>query len=750
MVASKMFDESISEKSPETIEELISKVQSYNPHGDVSVLKRAYDIANNAHAGQVRRSGEPYIIHPLGVAGILADLRLDIPSVATGILHDVVEDTIVSLEDIEKNFGPVIRDLVDGVTKLSQMKFRHTHEKQGENIRKMIVAMGKDVRVILVKLADRLHNMRTLKHLPFEKQKRIAEETLDIYAPLAGRLGISSVKVELEDLSFRYSNPEQFYDLAQKIQKKKNERDKYIEDFKEILQREIKARTNFHFEVSGRSKHLYSVYKKISERNVEFDQIYDLLAFRVCVSSVAECYEVLGVIHSFLKPIPGRFKDFIAMPKTNNYQSLHTTVIGPGGDRIEIQIRTFDMHRVAEWGIAAHWKYKEDGDGAAAHNVEILAVDKFNWLRELVSVHQGTAHSDEFLENIKTDLFESEIYVFTPKGDVKELPEGATPIDFAYSVHTDVGHRIVAARVNGKIVTLKYKLRNGDTVEIITSKTQQPSKDWLKICVTSRAKSKIRAHVKAEQRQRALVMGKEMLERSFRKESIPLQKYFEGPKFDKLLRDEGCASLDDIYIRVGYGKITPQKVIDEIVPEKVTSKPTEQEQKQETYLSKALKSAVFRTRKSSSVIKVDGMNDVLVRYAKCCLPIPGDPILGFISRGRGITVHRADCEKAFELDQARAIDVEWNIGQAEATPERQVRLRVQSQDKAGLLSSMSEVFASRGVNIHNVRAKASRDMRAVSIFDISVKDTKQLSEVIADLQKLPGVIEVVRTSFSTE
>jgi GTP diphosphokinase / guanosine-3',5'-bis(diphosphate) 3'-diphosphatase len=744
MQTAKLFDEGINEKSPETIEDLIEKVRAYNPQADFQILKDAYDLAEGAHKGQLRRSGEPYILHPLGVAGILADLHLDVPSIATGILHDVVEDTVVSLVDIEKKFGQVVKDLVDGVTKLSAMKFRSTHEKQGENIRKMIVAMGKDVRVILVKLADRLHNMRTLNHLPLEKQKRIAEETLDIYAPLAGRLGISSLKIELEDLSFRYSNPDQYYDLVQKIQKKKNEREKYINDVKDLLARDIKNKSNFSFEVSGRPKHLYSIFKKMTFRSVEYDQIYDLLAFRVCVNSVGECYEVLGVVHSLFKPIPGRFKDFIAMPKNNNYQSLHTTVIGPGGERIEIQIRTHEMHLIAEWGIAAHWKYKEESRGVSK-NLENMAVDKMNWLRDLVSIHQTTNSSDEFLENIKSDLFDSEIYVFTPKGDVKELPDGASPIDFAYSVHTDVGSRIVAARVNGKIVTLKHRLRNGDTVEVITSKTQTPSKDWLKICVTSRAKSKIRAFVKVEQRKRAMELGKEYLERSFRKENIPLQKYFDGPKYDKLLKDEGCASLDDLYIRVGYGKLTPQKVIEDLVPEK-TAKDTPSEPENESFLSKAFKSAVNRSRKSASVIKVDGMNDVLVRYAKCCMPIPGDSILGFISRGRGITIHRSDCEKAFEMDQARAVDVEWNKTSQTEAPERQVRLRVMSQDKAGLLKSMSEVFASRGVNILNVQARTSRDLRAVSTFDISVRDIKQLNEVMGDLQKLAGVLEVIRTS----
>ena len=544
-------DEIVQGADPENIDELVQSIRSYNSDIDEELIREAFAFSEKAHDGQLRRSGEPYISHPLGVAGILARLRMDSATVITALLHDTVEDTDVSLDDIEKKFGETVRHLVDGVTKLTKMQFRHTHEKQGENIRKMIVAMGKDVRVILVKLADRLHNMRTMKHMPYEKQKKKAQETLDIYAPLAGRLGIMSLKVELEDLSFRFSQPDQYYDLVQRMDKKKTEREKYIAEFRELLKSEVKSRTSFDFDVYGRPKHLYSIHKKISQRNLDYDQIYDLLAFRVIVSTVPECYEVLGVVHSIWKPIPGRFKDFIAMPKTNNYQSLHTTVVGPGGERIEVQIRTQDMHEIAEWGIAAHWKYKEKkADGQIGN----IAVDKMNWLRELVSIHQQTGDSDEFLENIKTDLSESEIYVFTPKGHVKELPEGATPIDFAYSVHTDVGNSIVAARVNGRIVTLKYKLRNGDTVEVITSKTQVPNKDWLKYCVTSRAKSKIRAVVKEEQRKRAQELGAEILERSFRKEGLPTQKLFKGPEFEKLLKDEGCGNLEELHIRLGYGK----------------------------------------------------------------------------------------------------------------------------------------------------------------------------------------------------
>ncbi len=740
-----LSDDSIIDNSPETLDELLKLVESYYPSADLDFLRRAYEFSEKAHSGQLRRSGEPYISHPLGVAGILAELRLDLPTIATGLLHDTVEDTHATLEDIEKNFGPVVRHLVDGVTKISKMSFRNTHEKQGENIRKMIVAMGKDVRVVLVKIADRLHNMRTLNHMPPEKQARIAEETLDIYAPLASRLGIQAVKIELEDLSFRYATPEAYYSLAQKVAKKKKEREKYIDDVKKLLTTELEKNFKSKFEVTGRPKHLYSIYKKMEMGGIDYEQVYDVLAFRVCVNTLPECYEVLGLAHSLWKPIPGRFKDFIAMPKANNYQSLHTTVNGPGGERIEIQIRTFEMHLVAEMGIAAHWKYKEAGRGGE-QEIDSSVVDKFHWLRELVNLHQQTKSPDEFLENVKTDLFESEIYVFTPKGDVKEFPDGATPIDFAYSVHTDVGHHIVAARVNGKLVPLKYQLQNGDRVEVITSKNQAPSKDWLKICVTTRAKAKIRAHVTAEQRKRALEIGRELLDKYSRKVGHSPQKAFTGELFDKYLKNEGCSNLEDLYIRVGFGSVTPAQVMENILPEKPTVV-AETEATEDNFLQKAFKAAIHRNKKTASLIQVDGMDDVLVRFARCCTPIPGDPIIGFITRGRGIVIHRSDCEKAFEMDQDRQIDVAWS-GQKTQEASRLVRVRVVSHDISGLLKQMTEVFSSFGVNIHNAQARTTKDLKAICIFDVSVRDTEQLSQVITSLTKLKGVIGVTRMTHS--
>lgn len=731
------------DSGPQTVEDLLELVRSYNPKGDLSLIEKAYAYSEKAHAGQIRRSGDPYILHPLGVAAILAELRMDTPSIVTALLHDTVEDTNATLEEIEKLFGPTVARMVDGVTKISLMKFRNTHEKQGENIRKMIVAMGKDVRVVLVKLADRLHNMRTLNHMPPEKQSRIAMETLDIYAPLASRLGINALKIELEDLSFRYAYPEAYYSLAQKVAQTKREREKYIDDVKRLLSGELEKKTRVKFEISGRPKHLWSIYKKMRARNIDYEQVYDVLAFRVNVNSIAECYEVLGMVHSLWKPVPGRFKDFVAMPKNNNYQSLHTTVIGPGAERIEIQIRTFEMHQVAERGIAAHWQYKE---GASEDEIDLDSLKKFNGLRELVKEHQENTDADEFLENIKTDLFEGEIYVFTPKGDVKELPEGATPIDFAYALHTDVGSKIVAARINGKMVPLKHKLQNGDTIEVITSKTQTPSKDWLKICVTTKAKSKIRQFVKVEQRKRALELGREMMEKAFRKAGISVQRAVEKPEFAKFSRDHGCAIPDDLWVKVGFGAITPQAVLDGLNITHVEEKeaPANPEA---GFLKKAFQAAVGRKKASASLIRVDGMDDVLVRFAKCCNPIPGDPIMGFITLGRGIVIHRADCAKAFELDQDRRMDVEWS-GTSAPEAGRVVTVRVVSHDTAGLLKLMGEVFSTHGINILNAQARTTKDLKAICTFDVNVKNTQQLSQVMSDLSKLKGVIGVTRITHA--
>jgi GTP pyrophosphokinase len=734
----------LSDRTLRTLEDLNQKILSFYPTADLKVVEKAYLFSEKMHEGQIRRSGEPYISHPLNVAAILADLNLDLDSIITGLLHDTVEDTHATIEDIRREFGETVAALVDGVTKISKMQFKTSTERQGENIRKMIVAMGKDVRVILVKLADRLHNMRTLNHMAYEKQARIALETLEIYCPLASRMGISALKIELEDLSFRFYRPDMYYELSQLVQKTEKERAQYIDEVKKMIYKDLQGSGFKEFDIQGRSKHSWSIYRKMQNRNIDYNQVYDVLAFRVIVDSVAQCYETLGHIHAMWKPIPGRFKDFIAMPKANNYQSLHTTVIGPGGERIEIQIRTKEMHLIAERGIAAHWRYKERG------KINEDTAEKFEWLKDLVNWNKQVRNSDEFLDTVKTDLFESEIYVFTPKGDVREFPEGATPLDFAYAIHSDVGNRCMGARVNGRMVPLKYKMQNGDTIEVVTSNTQQPSKDWLKMCVTNKARSKIRLFVKEEQRKHSLILGKELVDREFRKFGAASAKYLKGENYEKLKKDFGIHDDNEVLVRVGYGKMEPRMVVERTAPELLASqhKQVPEEKKNPNFMQKVFKSAAQKMKKTGSLISVGGMDDVLVYFAKCCTPIPGDPIVGFITRGRGVTVHRSDCRKAFEFDQMRKVDVEWNTSSSDQIQDRTVKIQVVSQDIAGLLKLMSEAFAVQGINIANANIRTTRDKKAISTFDVGVKNVSQLNQVILDLQKIRGVIGVSRQSSS--
>ncbi len=735
----------LSDKQLRSVEDLNRRILSYYPNADLAIVDKAYHFSERMHEGQIRRSGEPYISHPLNVAGILADLHLDIDSIITGLLHDTVEDTHATVEDIRREFGDTVAALVDGVTKISKMQFKTSTERQGENIRKMIVAMGKDVRVILVKLADRLHNMRTLNHMAYEKQARIALETLEIYCPLASRMGISALKIELEDLAFRFYRPDMFYELSQLVQKTEKDHSQYIDEVKRMITKELGTSSFKDFEIQGRSKHLWSIYRKMQNRSIDYNQVYDVLAFRVLVDNLPQCYEVLGHIHHLWKPIPGRFKDFIAMPKTNNYRSLHTTVIGPGGERIEIQIRTKEMHLVAERGVAAHWRYKERG------SINDETAQKFEWLKDLVNWNQQVHNSEEFLDTVKTDLFESEIYVFTPKGDVREFPEGATPLDFAYSIHSDVGNHCVGARINGRMVPLKHQMQNGDTIEIVTSATQQPSKDWLKICVTNRAQSRIRNFVKEEQRKRSLILGKELMDREFRKYGASATKYLKGEMMEKLKKDFGIHDDEEVLVRVGYGKLEPKNVLERIAPDLHTSvarQPTAEDKKDPNFIQKVFKSAAQRIKKSGSLISVGGMDDVLVYFAKCCAPIPGDPIVGFITRGRGVTVHRSDCRKAFEFDQMRRVEVEWNNPNSEQQQERTVHIQVVSQDTPGLLKMMSEAFSMEGMNITNANIRTTRDKKAISTFEVGVKNLSQLNNVILQLQKIKGVMGVSRQSSS--
>jgi len=662
------------------------------------------------------------------VAGLLADLKLDVPSIVTGFLHDTIEDTLATSEDISAMFGAEVAALVDGVTKISKINFKTKEESQAENFRKMLLAMAIDIRVILVKLADRLHNMRTLEFQDEVKQRRIARETMDIYAPIANRLGISWVKVELEDLSFRYLHPELYFDLVKKISQKKKEREAFVEEAKAIISEKL-AYYGIKGEVSGRSKHLYSIYRKMEKRNVEFEEIYDLIAVRILVDSVRECYEVLGVIHSAWKPIPGRFKDYIAMPKGNMYQSLHTTVIGPQGDRMEVQIRTHEMHSVADAGIAAHWKYKE-GKGYDEKEVK-----RFAWLRQLLEWQQDLQDSKEFMDSVKVELFTEEVYVFTPKGDVKGYPKGSTPIDFAYSVHTDIGHRCVGAKVNGKLVPLKYELKNGDIVEVITSPHHTPSKDWLKIVKSSRARNKIRAWIKIEERKRSIVLGREICEKDFRRYSINLQKIQKSGEFKKIAAEFGYAADEDLMAAVGYGKISSSQIVAKLLPEeKLKERAEHKESRLESVINK-LKG------KSSSAVEIGGLDDVLVRFGKCCNPVPGDEIIGFITRGKGVTVHAADCQFALESDPERRVDVAWSKFKTAVLP---VKIRVLCHDVKGILATISLAITNCEANIASAQIQSTIDQRGENIFEVNVTDLAHLQKVMNSLMKIKGVIKVER------
>ena len=709
------------------LNDIIDKIHAYNPDTDVDLIEKAYVFSAKIHQGQVRLSGEPYLIHPLEVAGILADLKLDVATIATGLLHDAVEDTYATLEEIGKLFGRDISPLVDGVTKISKITFGTHEEQQAENFRKMLIAMAKDIRVILIKLADRLHNMRTLEYHSPKKQKEIARETLDIYAPLANRLGIGWVRAELEDLSLQFLEPEVYYDLMKKVVERKKEGNAYIHEVKTIISNRL-AEYNLKDHVEGRLKHIYSIYQKMKKQNIEFDRVYDLIAFRIILDSVQECYEALGIIHSLWKPVPGRFKDHIAMPKANMYQSLHTTVIGPHGERVEIQIRTAEMHRIAVEGIASHWKYKEGKDIGEKTDRE------FAWLRRLLEWQQDMKDPGEFLESVRVDLFPEEVYVFTPKGEVKEFPRGATPLDFAYSIHTDVGHQCNGAKVNGKIVPLKYELKNGDTLEIITSSNQHPSIDWLKIVKTSRAKAKIRHWVKTNQREQSISLGLEICEKEFKKYKLNFSKLTKTGELKVIAEGFGLHDLDDLLAEVGYGKLSVKQIIHRLIPQERLDK----EFTEEAILEKVTKKA---GKKDGGGVKIRGVEDIMVRFGKCCNPLPGDDIIGYITRGRGVTVHLSNCPTILHSVSERTIDVEWDI---EDKSMHLVRIRVVCVDKKGLLAAMSSSIALSEANIINAQIHTTQEKKAVSIFEVEVSDLKHLQNIINSMQNIKGVINVER------
>jgi guanosine-3',5'-bis(diphosphate) 3'-pyrophosphohydrolase len=720
------------------VDSLIERVRSYQPAADADLIKRAYDFSAKAHDGQKRKSGDPYFIHPASVAGIITELRLDTASVCAGLLHDVVEDTLATTKDIEREFGAEVASLVDGVTKLGKINFASKEDRQAENFRKMVVAMARDIRVLLIKLCDRVDNMRTLEHMKPEAQERIARETIEIYAPLANRLGIQSFKSELEDLSFRWLEPEGFQEVLQGVTKTKRERDKYILDVSKTLSSRL-AEQGFAADVAGRAKHLYSIWRKMRANECSVEQIHDIIAFRVLVESVSDCYAALGVIHSKWTPVPGRFKDYIALPKPNMYQSLHTTVIGPGRERIEIQIRTHDMHRVAERGIAAHWKYKDKAGGAGGGIADSDAA-RFGWLRQLMEWQKDLKDPAEFLEGVKVDLFQDEVYVFTPKGEVRVFPRGSTPVDFAFAIHSQLGEHITGARVNGKLEPLRYKLRNGDVIEVVTSQSQQPSKDWLDVAITTRARAKIRNFLRQEQRDKSLRLGRELLEREFSKSSVSLTKLLKNDnELRKLLEELSVGNVDELFISIGYGKVDPKAVLDVVAPPSMDgaqSVPPEQlrEGRIAGFVRKVIKG-------DDGGIRLNGIDDVLVRYAKCCNPLPGDDILGFITRGRGVTIHRRGCPKAFDTDPERRVDITWD---SKAKINRSVQLRVVTANRPGILATVGQTFSQLGINISEANCRAGDDGKAVNVFTFVCSDLTQLKGIMKALQKVQGVVAVDR------
>ncbi|MGF1469252.1 MAG: RelA/SpoT family protein [Sandaracinaceae bacterium] len=709
--------------------ELRDKVKAYHPTADLDRIELAFAYAAEKHRGQKRKSGEPYIVHPVGVAHLIAQLRLDTAGLCAALLHDVLEDTDATPEEMRELFGEEVLFLVQGVTKLGRINFSCREDQQAESFRKMLVAMARDIRVLLVKLADRLDNMRTLGPMAPDKQERIGRETLEIYAPLAGRLGIQWVKSELEDLSFRYLHPEPYAEIHRKAKRAAKDRDKYIQDVTRRLKKMLVER-GFAVEVTGRFKHRYSIWRKMLKSNCEFEQVHDFVAFRVIMETVADCYAALGVVHSQWTPIPGRFKDYIALPKPNMYQSLHTTVIGPGQRRIEVQIRTQDMHRTAENGIAAHWKYKRRSGGPDAKDAA-----QFAWLRQLMEFQQEVADPAEFLDSVKVDLFSDEVYVFTPRGELKVFPRGATPVDFAYAIHSEVGSHCTGARVNGAIVPLRYKLRNGDTVEIITSNQQTPNKDWLDHVATGRARSRIRAHQRSEERKSAIKLGRELTERAFHQRDVSFTRFLKKKdEVERLARHYKVQAIDEIFALVGIGRLDAQEVFEVVVPPEDAGATD----LRPSFIERTVRSIVGDSRQG---VRIDDEDNVLVRYARCCNPLPGDPITGWITRGRGVTVHRHGCPRAMELDPDRRIDVSWSDN---VHVERPVELRVTTADRPGILSNLSAVFSDSGVNIREANCRVNGDGKALNLFHFTVSDVAKLKALMRRLGQLEGVFDVQR------
>lgn len=720
-----------------TIEECMEKVSGYLNEEHTALVRRAYEFAEFAHHDQIRKSGEPYIVHPIQVVGILADLKMDPATLAAGFLHDVVEDTEITFEQIEQEFSTEIAMLVDGVTKLGKIKYKSHQEQQAENHRKMLVAMAKDMRVILIKFADRLHNMRTLKHLPEEKQRRIANETLEIFAPLAHRLGISKIKWELEDTALRYLNPQQYYRIVNLMKRKRAEREEYIHQVIDEVQNRVDE-VAIKAEITGRPKHIYSIYRKMVLQNKQFNEIYDLLAVRIIVNSIKDCYAVLGIIHTCWKPMPGRFKDYIAMPKQNMYQSLHTTVIGPKGDPLEVQIRTFEMHQIAEYGIAAHWAYKE---GKKANNRDQFE-KKLTWFREILEFQNESTNAEEFMQSLKIDLFSDMVYVFTPKGDVFELPSGSVPIDFAYRIHSEIGNKTIGAKINNKMVPLDYKLKTGDIVEILTSNhSYGPSRDWIKLAQTSQAKNKIKQFFKRQLKEENVSKGKELVEREIRNLDFELKEVLTQENLKRVADKFNFANEEDMYAAVGYNGITAAQIAN-----RLTEKLRKQKENEEALLLKEISEAkpINHPRRHDPGVRVKGIDNLLIRLSKCCSPIPGDEIVGYITKGRGVSVHRADCPNV-KTDDARdrLIPVEWE-GYASTKKEYNVDLEINGYDRRGLLNEVLQAVNETKTNISQVSGKTDRNKMASIHLSISIQNIAHLKKVVDRIKQIHDIYSVRR------
>lgn len=725
------------------LENLLLSIEQYSPDSDLNLVVKAYNLAERAHEGQYRKSGERYLVHPVSVAKILIELQMDSSTIVAALLHDVVEDTVYSYEDIKKIFGKEIADLVDGVTKLSKIEYKTKEETQAENLRKMFIAMAKDIRVVLIKLADRLHNMRTLNYMSELKAKEKARETLEIYCPIANRLGISKIKFELEDLALRYLDPEGYYDLVEKVSKKKKEREAYITQVVDTLKSKFSDSSQLQFELSGRAKHFYSIYRKMHFQGKNFEEIYDLTGIRIIVKSIRDCYEALGIVHTIWKPIPGRFKDYIAMPKPNMYQSLHTTVIGPDGGPLEVQIRTIDMHRTAEYGIAAHWKYKE-----GIKNDDKTDIDqKLAWLRQMMEWQKDLNDPREFMEALKMDLFTNQVFVFTPKGDIIELPSGATPLDFAYKVHTAVGNKCTGAKVDARIVPIDYKLKNGNIIEIITSSNAKPSRDWLNIVKSSHAKNKIRQWFKKENREDNIEKGKELLEKEIRRQGLNFSEIANHKNIQSVVKSLNYSSEEDLYAAIGYEGITISAIISKlktkIQQDKLQQKLLEP-RITDPEVQKTPEQNKFKEKKRSQGILIRGVDNILVRFSKCCNPLPGDDIVGFITKGRGVSIHRSDCPNVIsESDEfnGRFLEVEWDIDKQAAF---EAEIQIKAEDKRGMLTDITQILSTEKIPLIGINARTNKNKIANMTLTVEVNSTQQLNFLINKIRSLSGVLDIFR------